>query len=49
MQDMLEVLREKLGIDMLPETAHDLSEEYVCGHNIFNQLMLAQCISYIMN
>ena len=27
-QDMREVLREKLGIDMLPETTHDLSEVF---------------------
>jgi len=27
-QDMREVLREKLGIDMLPENAHDLSEVF---------------------
>ena len=27
-QDMREVLREKLGIDLLPENAHDLSEVF---------------------
>jgi len=27
-QDMREVFREKLGIDMLPENAHDLSEVF---------------------
>ncbi len=27
-QDMREVLREKMGIDMLPENAHDLSEVF---------------------
>ncbi|MHB8126594.1 MAG: hypothetical protein ACYDEJ_13325 [Desulfitobacteriaceae bacterium] len=27
-QDMREVLREQLGIDMLPENAHDLSEVF---------------------
>lgn len=30
-QDMREVLREKLGIDMLPENAHDLSEVFGNG------------------